>query len=113
MIARKLNFEEVKEILIDPWHVLLVSPLGDSELFICTYGQGEHNIIEKVYVENDVSNTLTELEEAKVIWYDRLFEKHLMHEVIWPHFFDAWREEAYGVQSYESKRKAIELGIVV
>lgn len=113
MPLRELNFEEVKEVLIDPWHVLVVDALGGNYA-ICTYGEGESNceIVEEVEVDNDTAEQLSLLSDAEVIYYDSLDTDSIKQRMPMAHFFDLFREYAYGKQPDDAYAKALSLGLV-
>jgi hypothetical protein len=110
MSQRQLNLEEIKELLIDPWHILVVDTLS-NEMVICTYGKGVYDIVEEISVDHEIAGLLVKLEEESVIFYDSLDDEALKQKVPTAHFFDIWRESAYGPQPNEAKLKAVELGL--
>jgi hypothetical protein len=105
---RVLNFEDVKALLKDPWHTLLVEVLS-AETYITTFGQGVYDITEQVMLDDEADEQLRNLENDGVIYYGRLND--LSETLPLAHFFDAWREDAYGAQQDEAYVKAVELGI--
>jgi hypothetical protein len=110
MSLRQLDFEDVKKLLIDPWHVLVVDSLCDTTL-ICTYGQHVYDIIEEVDVDNDATEKLSNLADENVIFYDAFNVKEVKGIMACPHFFELWREDAYGPQPDEAYEKATSLGL--
>lgn len=110
MLLRQLNFEDVKKLLIDPWHVLVVDPLSDQTL-ICTYGQQVYDIIEEVDVDNDATEQLSNLADENVIFYDTFDVKEVKQIMACPHFYELWREDAYGPQTDQAYEKATSLGL--
>lgn len=61
------SFEEVKELLIAPWQILVVETLS-NEMIICTYGKGVCDIVEEVCVDYEIVGLLVKLEEESVIF---------------------------------------------
>jgi len=110
MPLRKLNFEDVKSLLIDPWHVLVVDALGDA-MFISTYGQQVFNIVEEVELDIEAHEHLMNLVDENVIWYNTFDVDEIKQRFATPHFFDLWREDAYGEQPDEAYTKATEMGL--
>lgn len=110
MSLRKLDFEDIKKLLIDPWHVLVVdSFVGNTA--ICTYGQCVYEIVEEVDIDSDASEQLNKLQEKQVVYYDSLNCETLIPTFAMPHFFDLWREDAYGHQPDEAYEKAKAMGL--
>ena len=110
MSSRKLNFEDVKSLLIDPWHVLVVDALGDA-MFICTYGQQVYNIEEEVELYSDAHEHLMNLVDENIIWYNTFDVDEIKQIFATPHFFDLWREDAYGPQPDEAYANATAIGL--
>lgn len=97
---------ELKEILRDPWHVLVFEPLtGDS--FVSTYGSGEYELVEKVDIKDN--DELRNWIEKGIIYYSDIPE--LNNDVVNAQFCDAWREDAYEPQEDSAYASAVELGI--
>ncbi len=107
---RQLNFEDVKKVLKDPLHILVVEVLS-CETFICSSGQGIYDIVEEVYIDSDISEQLISLEEEKVIFYHSLNDDELKNRLTMPHFFELWREDIYGHQPDEAYKKAKLMGL--
>jgi len=105
---RKLNFEGLKELLIDPWHVLVIEALS-CETFICTYGEQIYDIIEEVHLDHDLFEQLNTLEDEKII-YSSGFDE-LKDRLAIPSMVDLWREDAYGPQPDEAYEKAKSMGL--
>lgn len=103
-----LSMDDVKEILRDPWHALVVEPLT-GEVFITTYGSTVIEIVEGVRLEAGVSEWLENLSEEDCIYYGSFDE--ISPAIINPHIFDVWREDVYGEQSISAALKAKELGL--
>jgi hypothetical protein len=110
MSLRQLNFEDVKKLLIDPWHVLVVDSLS-NETVICTYGEKIYDVVEEVTIDNELSNQLNILVEENVIFYDSLDDEELKNRLPNPHFFELWREDAYGPQPDIAYEKAAAMGL--
>ncbi|MFT6508316.1 MAG: hypothetical protein ACJAUK_002431 [Colwellia polaris] len=110
MSLKKLNFEDIKKLLIDPWHVLVVDSLVGNTA-ICQCGEGVYNIVEEVDIDSEASEYLNKLEDERVVFYGSLNCEALAPEFSMPHFFDLWREEAYGLQPDEAYEKAKKIGL--
>ena len=107
---RKLSFEDVKEVMIDPWRVLVVNSLS-GETVICTSGQGVYDIIEEVLLDRDTSEQLESLVEENIIFYGSPNNEDLKKYLPIPHFYELWHEDAYGHQPNEGYQKAKQMGL--
>ena len=108
-IIRLLSFENIKELLIDPWHVLILEE-NTSKYFISTYGEHIYNIVEEVTIAPDFTYLLEKLVGDKVIYFasfcspdDTLVSNSS--------FFELWREDAYGRQPDEAYEIALNMGL--
>ena len=107
--SNNLSLDDLTEVLQDPCRVLVVEPLTGAQ-FITTYGSNEIEIIKKVSLERAVNEKLMNLADEKVIYYGSIDE--ITHTILNPHFFDIWREDAYGKQPELAATKAQELSLV-
>lgn len=105
---RQLSFNDLKELLIDPWHVLAIEALS-CETFICTYGMQVFDIIEKVHLDNGLFEQLISLEEEKIIYSCEFPE--VKDRLPLPSMVDLWREDAYGPQPDKAYEKAKSMGL--
>lgn len=107
---RNLSFEDVKEILIDPWRVLVVDSLS-GEFVICTSGQEIYDILEEVLIDRDTSEQLESIVDENIILYSSLNDEELKKYLPTPHFYELWNEDAYGHQPNEAYEKAKSMGL--
>jgi len=107
---RELNLEDIKILLRDPEHLLVVEVLS-CENFIYTSGQENNEMIEEVYINQDASEHLEELIEQNVIFYGGLNNHKIKDKLAVPQFYDLWHENIYGIQPNEGYQKAKSMGL--
>lgn len=102
---RELNLEDIKNLLKDPEHVLVVETLS-CENFIYTSGHEYYEMVEEIRIDNDTSEQLEKLVEENVIFYGGVVIDELKDKLAVPHFYDLWYEDIYGPHPDEGYQKA-------
>jgi hypothetical protein len=107
---RELNLEDIKNLLKDPEHILVVDAMS-CEDYIYTSGQRMNKMVEQIHIDNGTSEQLQELVEANVIFYGGLVNNELTDKLAVPQFYDLWYEDIYGPQPDEGYQKAKFMGL--
>jgi hypothetical protein len=107
---RELNLEDIKNLLKDPEHILVVDAMS-CENYIYTSGQRMNKMVEQIHIDNGTSEQLQELVEANVIFYGGLVNSELKDKLAVPQFYDLWYEDIYGPQPDEGYQKAKLMGL--
>ncbi len=107
---RELSLDETIAILKDPWQAIVVDPMSDDS-FIASQGD-EWELKEEIALSPVVFDNLNKLREDNVIYYSDFHLTKQDNRVITPHFFDIWREEAYGIQPANAVDRAKQIGLI-
>lgn len=103
---RRLSMTELKNIIRDPWHIIVIEPLG-GDTFISTYGEGIYDLVEEVNIID--SEEHEEWANNGLIYCSRFSQGDFFIDGC--QFYDEWREDAYGRQDDKAHALALELGI--
>lgn len=103
--ARKLSFEEIKELLRDPFRVLVED---QGSLSVCNYGQGNFDVIEDVDINPEMYSYIQYLAGANIV-HKGTFQNNVSPDTKIASFFDIHRGDIYGNQTDDAYELAVSL----
>lgn len=93
---RKLSFEELKEILRDPFRVIVEE---GNATHICEYGQETYKVLERVSLSSEAHELIKHLSTNNII-YKSKWGRNIVSDIPdFATFYDIHRGDIYGNQT--------------
>ncbi|GAA5143031.1 MULTISPECIES: hypothetical protein [Alteromonadales] len=105
---RKLSFEQIKELLTDPFRVLVEE---GRVIHICAYGQDSSEVLEEVSISTAAHDLIRQLSRSNIIHKAKWGQNIISDIPDFASFYDIHRGDIYGIQTEDEYQlaKSLEL----